>query len=574
MDFGEKMIKRKHHKNRKLFVLGLDGATWDILLPLIRRGLMPTLESIIEKGAWGDLESTFPPVTGPSWASFATGKNPCKTGVFDYFGRETNEYRLEPTSSLQLKNNTFWDFLSNIRYRVGIVAFPTLYPPYAINGFMVSGALAPTSSSICFPPELALKLRKLGQLRTAVNYHSRKYDDEELFLDDLNEFVHSQKEMVKQLLKEEWDLFVYVFSATDWIQHLMWKHIDETHPLHDSVKSPRLAQRFNEFYQQVDSFIREVLDLLESNTNLIILSDHGFGIQDQCFNLAKWLADKGYMTKTPLRRRTETKARKGMLQFLNSINKNLKVKRFFPKGITQRVSKSLEPSIADLVDFKRSKAYCLGHTIPFGAIYINLEGRDSEGIVDPKEYEALKREIISNLHELSNEVGDNLNVEVHDPKEIYNCPITNSAPDILFTINNWRCVILENDFNRPLFEEKSFSRRHTGSHRMNGIFLAYGPDIRRHTKLRDLKIVDIAPTILHIFDAPIPTDIDGRVLFEIFEPSNKNAIAKPEYTDANYYKRSMIERKDTTKAGEEPEQPFTPEEEEEIKDRLRRLGYL
>jgi len=475
--------KRRCHKKRKLFVLGLDGATWDVLLPLIEEGWMPTLKAIMEKGAWGDLESIIPPVTGPSWTSFATGKNPGKTGVFDYFVREPNKYILKPISSVHLKDSTFWDFLSSVGYRVGIVAFPMLYPPYEINGFMLSGAMAPSESNICFPPELRRKLvQKFGPLETSVKYHDQKYEDEEFFLEELNNFVDKQKEIVKHLMKENrWDLFLYIFSATDWIQHLMWKHIDSTHPLYDPIKSPHLSQRFNEFFRKIDSSIKEILDLLNTNTNVIILSDHGFGINDQCFNLTKWLAEKGYLAKISLPTRIKIEMKKNILRFLGPINKNLKISKLFSKATIQRVSKNLESNTAEFINFKKSKAYCLGHTIPFGAIYINLKGRDLEGVVDVKEYELLRNEIIEKFHDLPNEVGDNLKVKVFDSKEENNCKTTNSAPDILFTINNFRCVILESDFSRPLLEKKSFSNRHTGSHRMNGIFIAYGSDIKRYS---------------------------------------------------------------------------------------------
>ena len=182
--------------------------------------------------------------------------------------------------------------------------------------------------------------------------------------------------------------------------------------------------------------------------------------------------------------------------------------------------------------------------------FVFLDGTIPQGTVNPEKYEELKSQIINDLHRLPIETGENLNVEVYDPQEIYNVQNTGSAPDIIFTINNWRCVIIENNPDQPLFEKKSFSNRHTGSHRMDGIFIAYGPDIRKDNKLKNLKIIDVAPTIIHLFDAPIPTDTDGRVLTEIFETESEIAKKRPKYVDPSYYKRKTLKEKAKTKIKE------------------------
>ena len=134
-------------------------------------------------------------------------------------------------------------------------------------------------------------------------------------------------------------------------------------------------------------------------------------------------------------------------------------------------------------------------------------------------------------------------LQIHNPKKLYSGEKVNLLPDIIFTINNWRCVILEDTFDRPLFEEKPFSTRHTGSHRLNGIFLAYGRGIKKGHKIEGAKIYDIAPTILHIFGLLIPNDMDGRVLTEIFEQDSEFAKRRPVYVDPSYYERKQEDEK-------------------------------
>ena len=203
------------------------------------------------------------------------------------------------------------------------------------------------------------------------------------------------------------------------------------------------------------------------------------------------------------------------------------MKKLVPLSTRRSVGKALDnavkPNILDRMDFEKSKAYCLGHTIPFGAIYINANSEE--------EREKIKAQLIHDLKNLSNDIGKEVEVQIYEPQKLYPGEKASLLPDIIFTINNWRCVIIEDTFDRPLFEEKPFSTRHTGSHRLNGIFLAYGLGIKKGHKLEGAKIYDITPTILHIFGLPIPNDIDGRVLMDIFEEDSEFAKRKAKHVD-------------------------------------------
>jgi predicted AlkP superfamily phosphohydrolase/phosphomutase len=142
--------------------------------------------------------------------------------------------------------------------------------------------------------------------------------------------------------------------------------------------------------------------------------------------------------------------------------------------------------------------------------------------------------------------------------------IAHNGPDLLVGINDWRCVILKDQFEGELFEQRPYSPRHTGSHRMNGIFIAAGPDILRK-KLDQVHICDVAPTLLYMFDQPIPTSMDGRVLKKIF---------KPEYLKNHPLK---LQTEIQAKKGAEPRKissGLSEEEEKAIQKRLKDLGYM
>ena len=163
--------------DQRLIVVGLDGATWQVVSPLIEQDKLPNMRHLVEKGTFGLLESTFPPVTGPAWTSIASGKNPGKTGVFDFLNRTSQDsYELRLITSTSMRNaGAFWDYLSVAGTRVGIYNYPFLYPPYAINGFMTSGLGSSAKADITYPRELRRQLLELcGGYEIEVPFRSRE----------------------------------------------------------------------------------------------------------------------------------------------------------------------------------------------------------------------------------------------------------------------------------------------------------------------------------------------------------------------------------------------------------------
>ncbi|MBE8540564.1 alkaline phosphatase family protein [Geoglobus acetivorans] len=519
--------------SQKLLIIGLDGATWDILIPLINQKKLPTLEELLRNGSYGVLESTIPPVTGGAWLSLATGKTPGKTGVIDFLNRKDEGYKLHPATSSDFKGHSFWDYLSKANKKVGIFNYPMLFPPYKVNGFMISGLGSSPDDEVSYPQSLKKELEKIeSPYEIYVDYHNKKYENLDLFIYDLNEFLSKFEKWVQYLVEnEEWDLLFLVFSVTDWMQHIIWRHIDENHPMFDPETSPRYKDEFVKFWQRIDRILGNILNMLSEDTIVFLASDHGFGPNDQTFNLAKWLVSKGYMVRI----RDVKKFIKKYAYKIATIVAKTPVRRLFSAETRKSVGDALKTSIVDEIDIEKSKAFCLRHTIPFGAIYINANSE--------KERDEIKARLIHDLKNLSKDIGKEVEVQIYEPKRLYSGEKVNLLPDIIFTINDWRCVIIEDNFDRPLFEEKPFSTRHTGAHRLNGIFLAYGLGIKKGHKIERAKIYDIAPTILHIFGLPIPNDMDGRVLMEIFEEDSELAKREPKYINPSYYERKQEDEK-------------------------------
>ena len=508
----------------KVIILGLDGATWRILEPLARNGEMPNLKSLMAKGSWGPLESTIPPVTGAAWLSLATGLNPSKTGIIDFLKR-TEDFNLKPVSSSDFKNISLWDILSNSGKTCAILDYPMLYPPYKINGFILS----------TWGGEVKTYLRKLEKdLKNLledydifVNYHEEKYDDLNLFIQHLNQALEKKLKITHQILtRENWDLFITVISHTDWIQHRLWQYIDEQHPLHNKQESLQILPHFLEFWKKIDKHIGELASIA---SYFFIVSDHGFGPQYGCFNLPKWLEKKGYIKRK--------RSLKTLFKPIASALEGTFIAKLLPEKVRGQGIKLLKP-ISE-IDIAKSKVYILGHTIPFGALYLNSK--------NPEQTTALKNELIDSLRNIKKDINQDVHVTVFDAKKIYVGNKTELLPDIIFTINNWSCVIVKDFKANFLYKDAPYSNRHTGSHRLNGIFLVCGPDIRNGFKAKGFKIYDIAPTILHIFDVSIPKNMDGRILTEIFKPDSEIAKRKPKYVDMAFYEKKTLEEQTKAK---------------------------
>jgi len=310
----------------------------------------------------------------------------------------------------------------------------------------------------------------------------------------------------------------------------MWKFLDELHPLYDPKESAKYMKEVETFFIKIDDFLGEILKVMDNTSNLFIVSDHGFGINDQCFNLAKWLEYKEYLVRE--KRKILQDTLKNIVYWGGSlVSKIVRLEKILNPDIVEKISKQISPDITNIVDLKKSKAFDLGHTIPFGGIYINSCEKYLHGIVKYRDYHTLKEKIIQDLNNLNEDLEEDSVVKIFDPKKIYYGDKINLAPDIIFAINDWRCTIIKDVRKNFLFKNTPYSDRHSGSHRMDGIFVGYGAQIKEGFEIKDINILNITPTILHMLEVPIPSEIKGRILKKIFKE------------DSDPYKRTVLYKK-------------------------------
>ncbi len=551
---------------KKVWVLGLDGATLDVIRPWVAEGHLPVLGRIMRGGVTGELRSTYPPLTGPAWSSFMTGKSPGRHGVLEFFHREQGTYRQVLNSYRDLNGKKLWQLLSEAGKWVGVMGVPLTYPPEPINGFMISGLLTPAGRrDFTYPPSLLDELEAhLGQYRLR---HDEKYrrNNPEPFLCEQYEILENNTQAALYLMRHKpWDFFMVHFLGTDRIQHEFWHLLDPSHPQHDPADRQRYGNVVLDFFKQVDSAVGRLLDALDDEAVIVVMSDHGLGPVHKFINVNTWLRQQGL-----LRLKSNPRTWLRYLLFLLGFNYATVSRWVLELGLGRRakevgrarreeLQRRLFLSLDD-VDWLRSRAYSIGN---FGQLYVNLKGREPQGIVLPgAEYEELLDDLTQRLQALVDpETGQPVIEQIFRREEVYDGPYADRSPDLMFFTRDMEYKAMGlSDFSSPRVFEPVYGTR--GHHRMNGIMICYGPGVVREGEwLEGARIQDLAPTILYLTGQPVPREMDGRVLLDLFTPEFCQQHALTYVQDDESLTR-------------ERQSAYSDQEETEIMERLRSLGY-
>lgn len=551
------------HSHKKVIILGLDGATFDLLLPRARRGEMPHLASLLDRGAWGSLRSTIPPFSAQAWVSLATGQNQARHGVLDFWQRTADlspGQRHSFVSTRQIQSETLWQIAGRHDLRVGIVNVPVTYPPQEVNGYLVSGFLTPPGrQDYAYPQDLRDEI-----LALVPDYEPDPFDPVGIGRRqalELANWMEKHERVARHLAdRHPADLFFGVVQALDHLQHLFWDVAA------GGSAEGEVAALVERCYRLADEIIGQRAGLLDATTNLFLVSDHGFGPVQKWFHVNRFLQEQGLLALgrpgggpaggglarlglTPQRLRS-------LIRRADVLGLRRRVGRLARVTLGRRIDQSLTPA----VDWSCTRA--ISGSPATEGVFLNLRGREPEGIVEPgEEYEALRERLIQALLALRDpETGGPVVRAVYRREEIYEGPFLDKLPDLVFDLGQHPYLAGDSLTASRVLEPLPRDYLQ-GRHRPDGIFVAAGPDIRAAGRMEGTRIIDVAPTVLYALGLPIPEDMDGQPLLDIFADEYR-ASQPVQYAPPHH------------PGGGQDESVYDEEDMDEMERRLQGLGYM
>jgi len=515
------MIDDKDHC--RVVIIGLEGATFNIIQPLINQEDLPFLKRLMTKGSYGIVKSNLPLNSACNWTSLFTGKNPGKHNIYDYLQYDNGSYQPELIRKDSLKAPLLWNIASANDVQTILLNAPVTLAPEPLNGIMVSGMLSASDQCYAYPECIAAQLQQQNYI---IDCGAFRNGDTEHYFELITQTLVKQEQAFQQLIEQyPWRLAIVTFNALGKAQHNFWRERDKLEAL----------------YIQLDRFIRNIHDATRGNTYFIVVSHHGFKPVIKKFFVNEWLWELGMLNKRITihqPRSTDVydflyQNRNGKKHFVSDvlaktgITKDhirsvlpVEVAELLKRMVPSKIKKYFPKEYLDII-WEKTLAYFVSTNVQ--GININLKGREPQGIVSPgKEYEHLRDRIISELYRLKDPYTfENVIDLVYRKEDLFHGDYLAGAPDI---------VIIPHKYDYYLDSGKRTCRLFIGPanddypvyayHEPRGVFFMTGPDILAGQNLGEIEIYDIAPTVSYLLGFPLDRDVDGRVLYSLFHESH------------------------------------------------------
>ncbi|HEY8172175.1 MAG TPA: alkaline phosphatase family protein [Dehalococcoidia bacterium] len=453
--------------DRRVVIIGLDCAAPELVFDRFAADL-PNIGRLRAQGAWGPLQSVVPAITVPAWACAMTSRDPGQLGIYGFRNRKDHSYDgLAMANANLVREDAVWDVLGREGRHVILVGVPPSYPPRPVNGVRVGCFLTPsTQSEYTHPPELKAEIQAtVGDYK--IDVEDFRSEDKQRILDGAHDMAQKRFNLFRHFLKTKpWDFAMMVEIGVDRVHHGFWKYFDETHPKYEAGNP--FEQAVLEYYVAMDAEVGRTLAELDDDTTVLIMSDHGAKrmIGGVCVN--EWLQREGYLS---LKSKPETPT----------------------------------PFSVDLVDWPRTTAWSDGGY--YARVFLNVRGREPDGVIDASEYDRVRDEISRKLEALVDHEGRPMGTRVFKPEQIYRAT-NNVAPDLIvyFGDLNWRSVgSLGMD---DIYTFENDTGPDDANHAEHGIFIMRGSGVTPGRR-DGLQITDIGPTVLSRLGAQIPPEMIG-----------------------------------------------------------------
>jgi predicted AlkP superfamily phosphohydrolase/phosphomutase len=549
-----------------LLVIGLDGATLDLIGPWAAAGRLPTLARLMREGAWGRLRSTLPAATFPAWTSLVTGVNPGRHGVLDFTARIPGTYRVRFVNGSWRRTPALWTRIAAAGGRVGVVTVPATYPPEPVPGAMVSGFDSPLATAIdgsfVYPralwPEIVRRVGRVPfadfqEVAPGPGWHADA-------LARLAEGVRARTALTRLVMERERPACcMVVFGESDTVAHHFWRFHDPASPRH---APSALADAIGSVYEALDAAIAALVAAAPSEAAVAVVSDHGSGgAGDRVLHLNRRLADVGLLAfRAPRGARLAGLARAAALRLVPPRAQGALLRR--ARGAAGRLESAHRFAG---IDWTRTAAY--SEELDYApSIWLNLRGREPEGTVAPADVERVRTRVADALAGWRDAEGRPVIARVWRREELYAGPHVGDAPDLVLEpalVAGYSPSCLRSGGPGPALRRLGPAehgggkgRGMNGSHRRDGLFLLAGRGVRSAGGLPAAEITDMLPTLLCLAGLPVPPGLDGRPIVA--------ALAAPPRTVAE----------DPVPPPDGERLAYSAEQDGEIAARLAALGYL
>jgi ATP sulfurylase len=457
----------------RVVVIGLDAADPHLVFERWRSEL-PVLSGLMARGSWGILRSTTPPITVPAWSCMMASRDPGELGIYGLRNRRTYAYGdMAFASSADVKERRAWEVLSDAGRHVATLGVPGTYPPRKLNGVQVGDFMTPdTGAEYTWPPEFKAEIdRVVGHY--ILDAQGFRGVDLEPVLQQIHEMTEKRFKVAEHILTTRpWDFFMMVEMGPDRIHHGFWRHFDERHPRH--AKGHPHADAVKNYYKFLDLKIGELLKLLDDGTTVIVVSEYGSQPMAGGVRVNEWLLANGWL------------ALKG------------------PPPAEPR------PLTADMVDWTRTRAW--GEGGYYGRVFLNVRGREPQGVVPPEEAGRVREEIARGLTAVRGPAGEDIGTAVHRPEDLY-AATRGVPPDLIVHFGGLRWRSIGSVGSGSVLATENDTGPDDVNHHEEGLFIVAGPGAPgANRRLEDVEIYDVGPTVLHLMGVPVPSDMRGRVI--------------------------------------------------------------
>jgi predicted AlkP superfamily phosphohydrolase/phosphomutase len=564
----------------KMLVIGLDGATFSIIKPLVDGGKLPTFQRLLKHGANGVLEST-PDTNSPcAWSTFITGKNPGEHGIFGFFENLPNSYEIRFLNGSFRNGKSLWRILSEHGKKVGVINVPFSYPVEEVNGFIIAGPDSPGKNDrgFAYPDGIIREIETHTgdyMIEAGASALVRRGNVAEA-LYSIQRCIRARAAAARYLLKkDDYNFFMVVFTETDRVQHHFWKYINPSHPAYSSPEKERYRNAIYQTYETLDGVVAELIDAAGPDYAVIIMSDHGAGpSSSKTFYINRWLRNAGYLNM---------KSRGSLQHYVReSLEKVIGHAYLFAKSNLKRPWKrrlrNLMPNLKNRassvlrglrIDWVNTKAFSWENA---PTIYFNVKDKFPRGNLEPGEdYDRLREELMERLLNLRDpHSGEKMVESVRKREELYWGPYLHKAPDLFIQLKENQYTVrpsyisrghhfVEHVENERLSKLETVSRP-SGVHKRDGVFIFSSPNVSQGRMIEGLRLYDVTATILYYLGVPIPRDFDGAVRQELFTDEFRKDHAV-RFSESDSQMRTY-------------DRSYTREQAKMIAERLQGLGYM